>query len=106
MKPSMLQLAQKVTSTRNAYGDYTTSITTDLKCHFREITQQVTDDSSEAIQSDAQAWFEPDSGIDRKDIIYIHGLYYIIQKVTKARKLSSPNVQFIKCELIKYGAIS
>lgn len=106
MKPPMLHTAYKVSYTRNAYGDYVTSTETTLKCHFREINQQVTDNNDETIQSDAMAWFEPDAGIDRKSIVRIQGMYYRVERIIKARKLHNSNVQFLKCELLKYGVIS
>lgn len=102
----MLHTAYKVSTTRNAYGDYVVSTQTALACHFREINEQVTTENNEVIQSDAQAWFEPDSGVDRKDILKINGLHYRVERVIKARRLRSSVVQFIKCDLLKYGPIS
>lgn len=106
MKPPMLHTAYKVTTTRNAYGDFTASGETALICHFRYITEQVTSTNSETIQSDAMAWFEPDSGVNRKDIIKFEGEHFRVERVTKARKLRNPSVQFIKVDLLKYGVIS
>lgn len=106
MKPPMLHTAYKLTTSRNAYGDFVASGETALKCHFRYITMQVSDSNNETIESDAMAWFEPDSGIDRKDIIKIDGEHFRVERVTKARRLRNPNVMFIKTELLKYGVIS
>lgn len=105
MKPPMLHIAHKVTTTRNAYGDYLSSAETALKCHFRYITQQIID-GNETIQCDAMAWFEPDSGIDRNSIIKFEGEHFKVERVIQARRLRSPEVQFIKVELFKYGVIS
>lgn len=106
MRPPMLHTAYKVTITRNAYGDFLPSGETALKCHFRYITEQVTATNNETIQSDAMAWFEPDSGVNRKDIIKFDGEHFRVERVIKARRLRDPNVQFIKVELLKYGVIS
>lgn len=106
MRPPMLHTAYKVTTTRDAYGSYTASAETALPCHFRYITQQITDTNSETINSDAMAWFMPNSGIDRKDIVKIDGQHFRVERVTKARRLRDPAVQFIKVELLKYGMIS
>ena len=76
-----------------------------LKCHFRYQTQQVSG-SPEQVQSDALAWFEPDSGVDRKDIIKFEGEHFRVERVVKARRLRSPDVQFIKVELLRYGLVS
>lgn len=105
MKPPMIQTAYKVAKTRNEYGDYTATSETALACHFRYITEQVTE-NNEQINSDAMAWFEPDSGVDRKDIIKFEGEYFRVERVIKARRLREPGVQFIKVELLKYGVIS
>lgn len=102
----MLQTAYKVTTTRNAYGDFIASGEVELPCKFRDITYQVTDSNNETIDCDAMAWFEPDSGVVRKDILKIDGEHYRVEKVTIARKLHNPNPQFIKVELKKYGVIS
>ena len=102
----MTHTAYKVTTTRNAYGDYTASGEVAHICHFRYITEQVTGTNSETIQSDSMAWFEPDSGIGRKDIIKFEGEHFRVERVIEARKLRNPVVQFIKVELLKYGVIS
>lgn len=102
----MLHTAYKVSYTRNAYGDYLTTTEIYVKCHFREINQLVTDNNDQTVQSDAMAWFEPDSGIDKGSILHIEGEYYRVERIIKARKLHNPNVQFLKCELLKYGIIS
>ncbi len=105
MKPPMNHTAYKVASTRNAYGDYVAGAETTLKCHWRSITTLVPE-QPEQVQSDAMAWFEPDSGVVRGDIIKFEGTHWKVEKVTEARKLRQTAVQFIKCELLKYGAIS
>lgn len=106
MKPPMVHTAYKVTTTRNAYGDFLPSGETALKCHFRYINDQVTTGNNEQIQSDAMAWFEADSGINRKDIIKFEGEHFRVERITKARRLRNPTVQFIKVDLLKYGVIS
>lgn len=106
MKPPMHNTAYKVTTTRNAYGDYVSSTETELACHFREITYQVTNQSNEVIDADAMAWFEPDSGVVKGDILKIEDTYWRVERVTNARRLRNPEVQFIKTELLKYGSIS
>jgi len=106
MKPPMLHAIFKATKTRNEYGDLVGTALTQLSCHFRYITDQVSGGSNETINSDAMAWFEPDSGIERRDILRFDNEYFRVERVTKARRLRETNVQFLKCELLKYGAIS
>lgn len=108
----MRHTAYKVTTTRNAYGDYIAAGETALICHFRYITIQAGGSSgrnirgNESVDADAMAWFEPDSGIEREDLIKFEGEHFRVEKVIKARRLRDPDVQFIKCELLKYGQIS
>lgn len=112
MKPPMLHTAYKVTTTRNAYGDFTASGETALKCHFRYVSRQLTGISNEQAttsggsDADAIAWFEPDSGIDREDIIKFEGEHFRVETIIKARRLRQPEVLFIKAELLRYGTIS
>jgi len=106
MKPPMLHIAYKVTTTRDAYGSYTATGSTALPCHFRSINAQVTGTSNEVVQSDAMAWFEPDSGVGLKDIMMIDGDHYRVERVTQARRLRSSPVLFLKCDLVRYGVIS
>lgn len=105
MMPPMMHTAYKVTTTRNAYGDYTASGTTALKCHFRYITEQVTD-NNEQIQSDAMGWFEPDSGVVKGTLIKFEGEHYRVERVIKARRLRDSSTIFLKVELLKFGQIS
>ena len=106
MKPPMLHTAYKIVSTRNAYGDFLPTSEIELACHFREITQVSTNSSTEVYDSDAVAWLEADSGVEKQDILKINGVFFRVERVIKARKLRSPVVQFIKVDLLKYGAIS
>lgn len=106
MKPPMLHTAYKVSYTRNAYGDYIASGTTALKCHVRIINDIQISAMNEQIQSDALMWFEPDSGVQKEDVIKFEGEHYRVERLTEARRLREPNVQFIKCEMSKYGVIS
>lgn len=106
MKPPMLLTAYKVETTTNAYGDRITGATTELKCHVRLITMLSTTSSNEQVDCDALMWFEPDSGVQRGDIIKFENEHYRVERLTEARRLRSPEVQFIKCEMLKYGTIS
>lgn len=106
MKPPMHQTAYKVTMSRNAYGDYTASGTTTLACHFRNITDIVTTTGNEYVNADAMAWFEPDAGVVKGDVLQIDGEHWRVERLTKARRLRSNDVQFLKVELLRHGVIS
>ena len=106
MKPPMLHTAYKVTMTRDAYGSYTATGSTTLKCHFRKNVGQVTGTNNEVIQSDVIAWFEPDSGVALKDVMKIGDTHYRVERIISARRLRSTSIQFLKCDLAIYGVIS
>ena len=106
MKPPMNHTAYKVAYTRNAYGDFVAGSQMAIPCHFRYIASSVTSTISESIQSDAMAWFEPDSGIKEQDIVIIEDEGFRVERVTKARRLRNTTVLFLKCDLLKYGIIS
>ena len=106
MRPPMLHTAYKVTTTRNAYGDFVQGAEVEHVCHFRYITEQVSSQSNEVINSDAMAWFNPDSGIDKEDILRIDDEYFRVERVTKGRRLRNTEVLFIKVSLLRYGVIS
>jgi hypothetical protein len=106
MKPPMTHTAYKVTMTSNAYGDRIAGGTTPLKCHVRIINMLATTSSNEQIDSDALFWFEPDSGVVKGDVIKYQAEHYRVERLTEARRLRNPNVQFIKVECLKYGRIS
>ena len=102
----MLQTCYKLTTSQNSYGDYTSTSETAIDCHFRYINQQIFDSNNQVIQSDAMLWTDIDSGIALKSIIKYEGEHYIVEKVTKARRLRETEVQFLKFELKRYGVIS
>jgi len=102
----MLHTIYKVTTTRNAYGDFIASGEVALACHFREITQVAERSGNTQFDSDAMAWLEPDSGVVKQDILKFENTFYQVERITKARRLHNPTVQFIKVELVKYGNIS
>lgn len=102
----MLHTAYILGQSRNKYGDYIDTSETAVSCHFREITMLSHNNNSDEILADAQAWFEPDSGVVRGTIIKFEGSHYKVERLTKARRLHNPTVQFIKTDLMKYGPIS
>jgi hypothetical protein len=106
MKPAMRHTAYKVSTTRNAYGDYVAGSQTALPCHFRYITSLITTTASEALQSDAMAWFEADSAVVKGDVLLIDDDGFRVERVTKARRLRDTTVLFLKVDLVKYGVIS
>lgn len=106
MKPPMLHTAYLVATTRNAYGDYAPGSEVAYKCHARIITEGVTASNNETIQSDAMFWFESDTPCPENSIWKFRGEHYRVERRVEARRLRDPSIQFIKCEMLKYGVIS
>jgi hypothetical protein len=106
MKPPMNHVGYKVNFTKNAYGDYTATSSTQLNCHFRYVNEVISASPNETIMSDAMAWFNPSDSINEQDIVMIDGNHYRVEKVIRARKLRSTTVVFTKCYLLRYGMIS
>jgi len=106
IKPPMRHTAYKVTTSRGAYGDYVAGAKTALPCHFRYITTLDTNGFNERYTCEALAWFEADSNVVKGDVLVIDDDGFIVDKVIKARRLRSTEVQFLKVELMKYGIIS
>lgn len=102
----MHQTVYKVTHTRNEYGDYVASGETKLKCRFWEVNQIQITGNNEAIQSDAIMWLEPDIAVEEGDIFKFEGNHYRVEEVRKTKPLRRTALDFIKCRMTKYGAIS
>lgn len=104
--PPMNHTVYILDNTQNEYGDYTATVETSVRCHFREITDLQHNSSGDSIQSDAMAWFEPDAPIERGTIVKFDGTHYKVERITVARRLHATEAVFIKTELMKYGPIS
>lgn len=102
----MLHTAYILGQTRNKYGDYIATSETAVKCHFRVNDELQHNNQNDQIESDAQAWFEPDSGVQKGTIVKFEGTHYKVEQYIEARKLRNPNIQFIKTRMMKYGPIS
>lgn len=88
-----------VSPTRNEYGDFTDSASEVVKCRFREITTLRREVNGEIEDADAQIWFSPTENVENGTIIYYDGVYYEVERITKARRLGETEIQFLKCDL-------
>lgn len=98
----MVHTITRVTTNRNAYGDYIQTAVEDISCHFREINNTDATTAPEEAQSDALLWLDPTVAVVENDIFQFDGNYYRVERVTKARRLRNPNVVFIKCEMQRH----
>lgn len=98
----MLQTAYKVTKTRTKYGDYSGASETAINCKFRVNTMLYDAGNADVSESDAMAWFEPDSGIVKGDVIKYDDVLYKVERLIEARKLHTTDVQFLKAEMNRF----
>lgn len=94
-----VQICYLVDVTRNAYGDRIQGTTTELPCRFREISTTRRETNREVVDADAMLWVGVDSGVANKSVVLFDGIYYQVERITKARRLGESEVQFIKCDL-------
>ncbi|WP_438979904.1 hypothetical protein [Polynucleobacter sp.] len=51
------------------------------------------------------AWFAPTEDISKGDIIIADDEYFRVRRITKARTIDNPTIQFIKTELEKWKQV-
>lgn len=108
LTPNLSQTCRKVTITRNKFGDLEYGTSQSMPCLFRDITTlQTSQGNREQVTVDGIFWFEPDSGVERGDIILFDSEYFRMDKVTEARSRVTDNrVHFIKCEAMRQRQVS
>ena len=84
---------------RNAYGDYTETSRVTENCRFREITTMRRSAHQEVNDSDATIWLRPATVATKGCLLIFEGVYYQVERLTKARKLDDAEVHFVKCDL-------
>jgi hypothetical protein len=105
--PKLTQIAYKVTSTRNKYGDVVYGTSTSLDCLFREFTSIDLVNGLEQIKTDAIVWLAPSASVLEGDVLQIDGGYYRIEKIIQAKdRLRNNEVKFLKCEVNEQRRIS
>lgn len=98
------QTGELKTAVINIYGDeIPTGEGTEVSCRFRYITDLDRASNMEGINTaDAIVWFEPNVSIAEGDIIKIDGEYWRINRLIKARRMSSSDVLFYKTLVKKH----
>lgn len=92
------QTFRKITYAHNKYGDLIKTGAVSYPCRFRYITLLDRNTNREALNSNAQIWFEASAPISEGDIGEVDGHVWQIDRLIKARKMSS-TVQFLKAEV-------
>jgi hypothetical protein len=95
----LVQRCDIVTVTRNLYSDYVLGSTACEPCRFRFIPTMRREGHAEVNDSDAMIWLKATTCAVIGSIIKFEGQYYQVERLTKARKLGSTAVEFVKCDL-------
>lgn len=92
------QTFRKISYTHNDWGDLKKITTSYMPCRFRYMTFLDKNTNREALNSNAQIWFEPGAAIEEGDIGEVDGKMWQIDKLIKARKMDAA-VRFLKAEV-------
>lgn len=95
----LVQSCYIITMGRNEYSDLIEVSRVLEACRFREITTVRRGTYQELIDSDAIIHLIPASTAVKGGIILFDGVYYQVERITKARRLGETTVQFVKCEV-------
>jgi len=95
----LVDSCQKVSTTRDDFGQEITGVTESLACRWRDITTVRRGQNTDTSDADSMVWFAAGTVIAKGDILLFEGAYYQIQKLTKAKRLGETAPQFIKCEV-------
>jgi hypothetical protein len=86
----------------NKHGEQEIESSESYLCKFREITEVSTYSNREDVRADALLWLEGDTPVDRGTLISVDNVFYRVERLTKARRLTGETVEFIKCLLEKH----
>ena len=99
----LIQDAKIYTQTQDKHGDQDLSNAVDVKCKFRYITELDKTTVGEGLTaSDAIIWFDPDVAVSEGSIILVDEGYWRVNRLIKARKMSSETVEFLKAFVVKH----
>ena len=96
------------TVTRNRYGDLILATVGSLLCLYRNIDKlQRGTNFREEMQIQGEFWFDPTASVKIGDVIGYNSQLFRIEDVVTAKSLLTSNqVQFFRCAVSVYRAIS
>ncbi len=95
----LVDSCEKVSTTRDDFGQEITGVTETLACRWRDITTVRRGANMDTTDADSMVWFAAGANVSKGDILLFEGTYYQIDKLTKAKRLGETTPQFIKCEV-------
>jgi len=99
------QTAYLITATRNEFGERVETAETEFRCMFREISGYDRVNKMEFQNCDSMIWAAPDANLAQGSMIKIDDTLYLIDKITKAKRLGGVTGQFVKCGLVRQNEI-
>lgn len=111
MDAHLVETAQRVTTTRNAFGDLVFGATTSVACLYRDITTLSRGNANrEEVDVDGLLWFSTtEEAYAIRGAVYYHpdeGYLRIERVIVAKRLLRGGGKVFIKCEVTKQRQIS
>jgi hypothetical protein len=103
---ALTQTCTIIETSLNRFGDYVEQDGAQYRCRFRDITDISELPNNETTGSQAILWLDANAPVQRGTIVKIENEYFRIDRITKARKLTSSNVEFIKCLVEYHGGIA
>jgi hypothetical protein len=102
----LLQDAKLITTETDKHGDQVLVATADVSCRFRYITELDRSANREGlVGADAIIWFEPTENVAEGSIVLVDGLYWRIDRIIKARRMSGSTVEFLKAYVTKHEIV-
>ena len=100
------QEASIITVTTAKHGDQVGSTESTVPCRFRYVTEVDKSVNREEIgTADAIVWLETDSGVAEGDILKVEDLYWRVDKLVRARKMSGGTIEFLKAYVKKHELV-
>lgn len=111
MDAHLVETAQRVTTTRNAFGDIVLGATTDVNCLYRDISTLSRGNANrEETDIDGILWLKADEeAYAVRGAMYYHpdeGYLRIERRIVAKRLVKGGATVFIKCEVTKQRQIS
>lgn len=95
----LVDTCEIITESQNIYGDYEESASVNTACRWRDITIQRTDNNGQVRDADAMVWFAPTASVTHGTVLRYQGILYQVERTTRAKKLGSSSVEFIKTDV-------
>lgn len=104
----LVQVATKVTSTYNIYGDRVAGATSQSACLYRDISTLTPSSGNRyGVDESGILWFSAGENVQHGDVYLLDGVYYKVEQILMAQSRVTDNIlRFIKCTVSRTRQIS